>query len=43
MRGISDNFLNDLKTGALCGLTDVVRKSNDLIMCFRDGYRLLCR
>ncbi len=38
MRGISDAFLNDLKTGTLCGLTDAVKNSNDLIMCFRDGY-----
>ena len=38
IRTISDYFLNSLKSGELKELVDIVKKSNDLIICFRDGY-----
>jgi len=38
IRRISPCFLEALKSGKLKELTDIVKQSDDLIMCFRNGY-----
>ena len=38
IRTISDEFLKALKYGVLKELTEIVKNSDDLIMCFRDEY-----
>ena len=39
MRSISDEFQSELHSGTLKWVTDAVKdRTNDLILCFRDGY-----
>ena len=39
MRSISDEFQSELHSGTLKWVTDAVKdRTNNLILCFRDGY-----